>query len=969
MKKKMLKTIAMFIALLIGQQIIAQQVLHGRITDSNGEPLPGVNILIKGSMKGTITDLDGLYSIEVFMGDVIVISFVGMHNQEVEINEESFKKLSNIGEKIQSTKTREVKPIIPKFYDDPPLNNRLDIGKKPDENDDGVGFLDIKKNSIGKFSGRQDDFGSSILKDIIYNDSLKTYVFKFERPLRKHYEHFEFNGNISFDRVTGLPALQSDYSSGISQNGSFVYTPPTAGNSFCWGPHLSQLEYDGQGSDFYKNGNIVGLGSGNGQPVNIYHPADYFKTGLRLSNSLEYRITKNNHYFFARYINHNNTGVMPGSSNTGHSFNIGAKTRHIVGSAFFDWLKSEHNLYQANYARIMNSILTTPPEFDNANGVNTKQAVKNQDVYLTTTNNQRSYNSASVQNPYWLTANDPISIKSVHYGFNFSYNNEFGNNWNYDAGISLKKDQSQNNCGFVSFFNQQNGWFSEKNDDNISLNLVASLHKSFNIARFKFNNYIRYLFSYNRYAISKNDYLLSYSLSENLKIGEQSGNFEQNNKRAAGEIVIGHSNETSFYNFPIYYGGSLNIYHSNTSNKLYFLPNAFINFKIFEMYGRFAELFPGRIYFQYANSINEADFQNRPDHFNTINFNAHEFTDYCELKNVLFNYNLKPTIANNFSGGFVLNNIVHTGLGLSFDYYVKKSRDAVFPTQDPNFILIDNLADITNKGFEATISYVKTFYDATISFSKSTNKVDRLINGVNNQPIAGFADVYKSLVEGEEVGVIVGSRYLRTETGQLVIGTDGYPLVDTVKGIIGNPKADWVMNFNNTFRIKRFVLDILFEYKHGGQVWNGTKNVLDYHGVSKQAADSRNINAWVYNGVTEDGQVNNKPVDFANPTNDISAFRYVRYGYTGVAEDAIEDASWFKLKKLALSYNFGDFRNSNIRISTLKLSFWIENVFTITPYSGVDPQTALFGYDAAQGLDLFNAPSTRRFGFNLNVSF
>jgi hypothetical protein len=339
------------------------------------------------------------------------------------------------------------------------------------------------------------------------------------------------------------------------------------------------------------------------------------------------------------------------------------------------------------------------------------------------------------------------------------------------------------------------------------------------------------------------------------------------------------------------------------------------------------------------------------------------------LKNVLFKDNLKPTITNNFNGGLELNNMLNSGLWLSSDYYVKKSRDAVFPRQDSTFILIDNLADVTNKGFEASLSYKKTFYDATISFSKSTNKVDRLINGVNNQPIAGFADVYKSLVEGEEVGVIVGSRYLRTETGRLVIGSDGYPLVDSVKGIIGNPKADWVMNFNNTFRIKRFVLDILFEYKHGGQVWNGTKNILDYYGVSQQAADSRNINAFVYDGVTEDGQVNTKPVDFANPTNDISAFRYVRYGYTGVAEDAIEDASWFKFKKLGLSYNFGDLRNSNIRISSLKLSLWIENVFTITPYSGVDPQTALFGYDAAQGLDLFNAPSTRRFGFNLNVSF
>ena len=61
------------------------EVIRGRVTDEKGEPLPGVNIVVKGTQLGTASDIDGNYSIQVSEGDVLVFSFVGFLSQEIRI--------------------------------------------------------------------------------------------------------------------------------------------------------------------------------------------------------------------------------------------------------------------------------------------------------------------------------------------------------------------------------------------------------------------------------------------------------------------------------------------------------------------------------------------------------------------------------------------------------------------------------------------------------------------------------------------------------------------------------------------------------------------------------------------------------------------------------------------------------------------------------------------------------------------
>ncbi len=76
-----------FLILLISfSSIHAQQTVTGRITDEQNLPLPGVNIIIKGDLKGTISDLEGDYTIQVSSLDTLVFSMMGMESQEIPVD-------------------------------------------------------------------------------------------------------------------------------------------------------------------------------------------------------------------------------------------------------------------------------------------------------------------------------------------------------------------------------------------------------------------------------------------------------------------------------------------------------------------------------------------------------------------------------------------------------------------------------------------------------------------------------------------------------------------------------------------------------------------------------------------------------------------------------------------------------------------------------------------------------------------
>ena len=100
--KLKLSLLTLFMAFVVQFSFAQEKTITGTISDETGMPLPGVNVVIKGTTSGTQTDFDGNYSISAQVGNVLVFSYVGYQTQERTVgsaNTMSFKMVS--GEQLE----------------------------------------------------------------------------------------------------------------------------------------------------------------------------------------------------------------------------------------------------------------------------------------------------------------------------------------------------------------------------------------------------------------------------------------------------------------------------------------------------------------------------------------------------------------------------------------------------------------------------------------------------------------------------------------------------------------------------------------------------------------------------------------------------------------------------------------------------------------------------------------------------
>ncbi len=278
-----------------------------------------------------------------------------------------------------------------------------------------------------------------------------------------------------------------------------------------------------------------------------------------------------------------------------------------------------------------------------------------------------------------------------------------------------------------------------------------------------------------------------------------------------------------------------------------------------------------------------------------------------------------------------------------------------------------NGGEIENKGIEVTLNanIVKSDnfnWNSTFTYSTNTQKVKALGNGTYDY---AFIDVdyisgpglvgvsTQRMQEGYELGTFFGFEYAGVSNGRwLVNGNDNQlHFLDDVsqsddhKKVIGNALPDFEMGFSNYFSYKGWDLSLAFRAVVGHDIYNATKMVFgnpDYVG-------SRNVisEALVLNGTVG------------------GAYQTLDY--------YLEDGSFIKLDNVNFGYNF---RNPIFAkaISNIRIYASANNVFTLTNYSGLDPEVNFSGGNGSNeiyfGTDRYNIyPKTRTFTFGLNVTF
>ncbi|PKQ64247.1 hypothetical protein BZG02_05340 [Labilibaculum filiforme] len=322
-------------------------------------------------------------------------------------------------------------------------------------------------------------------------------------------------------------------------------------------------------------------------------------------------------------------------------------------------------------------------------------------------------------------------------------------------------------------------------------------------------------------------------------------------------------------------------------------------------------------------------------------------------------------------------------LSAIFDVYRKESSDVIIARSIPTYTgqssYTDNFADIENSGFEFSLNWNildKNDFRWTADFNLSSNKNKVKDLGVNSDHIfiaseeaLGIWNTSNKFIvqEGKSMGSLYGLKAigLWKESEAALAATYGanpgetrYEDLDnsgsiegTDKQIIGNTAPDFVYGFSTNLYYKNFDFSVQCVGQVGNDIYNYSANILN-----QKILNPDYLNRW-------------------SPSNSGSSQQIMPIGIdhslTNVVSQYIEDGSFFKVSNLTIGYTLPDNMLKQMGISRLRLYGSVNNLLTITDYSGIDPEgsSTSIDSDSQAGIDAFSYPLVRTFSAGLKVTF
>lgn len=283
-----------------------------------------------------------------------------------------------------------------------------------------------------------------------------------------------------------------------------------------------------------------------------------------------------------------------------------------------------------------------------------------------------------------------------------------------------------------------------------------------------------------------------------------------------------------------------------------------------------------------------------------------------------------------------------------------------------------NEGSIENKGLEVTfgqdILRSKDFdWTLNANFSFNRGKVISLPEDMTEIQGTQYGDIFPTAYLHGSTTAISGKDYERAPDGQIIVNENGYPVISAAKGnLIGNREPDWLLGLGSTFRWKDLTVGFLFDGRCGGDVVNVTRRSLFSNGMDALLPKYRS-HETVFKGVVKQADGTYVP----NTTPIIIDSNFVNNYFYAVSSNFIEDGSYIRLSYVTLAYDFTRFLSKNCPIKGLKLSATGRNLFLLTKYTGTDPQilAGTGGGTGSAGIDNYNVPTTRSFNFSLSATF
>ena len=312
----------------------------------------------------------------------------------------------------------------------------------------------------------------------------------------------------------------------------------------------------------------------------------------------------------------------------------------------------------------------------------------------------------------------------------------------------------------------------------------------------------------------------------------------------------------------------------------------------------------------------------------------------------------------------------------SFDAYMKETRDMLVKASIPitsgfedTTTTYTNAGKVRNQGIEMSLHTINLTgelgWETNLTATYNKNKIKDLnsdipyyINQINNSYVTMLAKDYPINVFYGYVtdGIFQNQSEVNThavqpgaEPGDIRfrdLNNDGV-INDSDRTVIGNPNPSWLFSMNNSLSYKGFELSVFLQGIAGNKIYNA--NNIDNTGM-----------AAAYNQTTDvlkrwqgEGTSNSMPrAVFGDPNQN-----------TRVSDRFVENGSYLRLKNITLSYTFPKQWLQKAQIENARLSLSCENVATITGYSGFDPEVGI------NGIDQNRYPISRTFSLGLNFNF
>lgn len=1023
----------------------------GTVTSAdNGEPVIGASVLIKGSSQGTVTNVNGKFSLNVPANATLVISSVGMLPQEVapgtnlnivlvtdtktldeiivtaagikrsekslgyavsSVNPEDSKMTSQpdflkslqgkvAGVDIRSSQgtpgaaTRinirgnssfygSSEPLI--IVDGVPLSNDQ-VTTSSQTSGGGAysnGFSSLDPNDIASMTVLKGSAASALYGSRASNGVIIIKTKSGSAGVSNKKMEVTVNSSASWENISNLPDYQNTYGAGSN----FSYS----NSNGSWGPKFGTIDsIPLQNLAWYNNYPEL-FPSTKKVPYKAYpnNVKDLFRTGTVYDNSINFAGGTGKTGFNATLSNLTHNGYVRNSNYNRNSISAGGS------SVLKNGITIRGSVSYTNTDQLGSVFGENQVEGATSSFARSLFLARNWDIaglpYETLTGLPISTNNSQYDNPIWAVYHNTVKTKvdraMANFGAEYQIKPWIGVSYQLGSNLYSLSRREVIDIGSRALSGLGQLTTDAFRSFEFESNLMVTLQKDFNdfSTRLVLGNNVNQR-STSRFAVLGSVFNVPYIYTlGNTK--SQSMLADNSSKRrligAFADLTLGYKSYV-FLNLT-----GRNDWSSTLpiNQRSYFYPAVATSFIFSDAFDLKNDFFSyGKIRAGWAKVGNDASPYSINDVY--VILDPYKSQSRARLGYTAHDPNLQPEFTEEIELGTQLE-FFQRRLSFDLTWYKKLSSNQIasltLPPSSGYGSYYTNFGKIENKGIELDINgkIIRSDnfnWDMHLSFTKNKNTVLELIEGVDRIQLNGvLTDISPYLEPGMPFGYLRGTSNYRDDEGNLLVDpSTGLLIPNPEPGMVGDPNPDFKMGLGTTLSYKGAFLSAHFDWTQGGDIYSVTINSLLGRGVTKDTEDREHT--WVIPGYYGDPN-SGKPILDKNgnkipnttqvTTNDL--YFGNSFAINSETEFNIYDATVYRFRDLTIGYELPKKWLNSTPFGSVVVSLSGQNLWYFAPnvpkYTRFDPEVNSFGSSTTQGIELSAAPTTRRFGVNLKLTF